>query len=288
MQVGRRVLDRSEREGFDRAVRQLHQAVHGVADLVEALELQVVLLIVHERQRRDVAFGAAALAHEHPLTGHFPLVRLAGIEPPGRIELRRRRKVDVVLHLRHHRGLVVALRQMHALALRARLVAIEIGGALLELAEILDRAQRPLRAMDLLVEEAAQADRIQSEARRLRSYIGRLVKGGVRMEIRMAVETGDAEALVLDFAFLGLVELLLRKWGQQQTQPFHLHRGDKTDHHFVIVLDRQQPAARHVAQFGMGGEKIGGGNSGVKVSGRSKSTSKRRRLRPSWVRISSI
>ena len=31
-------------------------------------------------------------------------------------------------------GLVVALRQMHALALCARLVAVEIGGALLELA----------------------------------------------------------------------------------------------------------------------------------------------------------
>ena len=133
----------------------------------------------------------------------------------------------------------MAFRQMYPFALRARLVAVEIGGALLEFAEILDRPQRPLRAMDLLVEEAAQADCVQAEARRLRSHVRRLVKGGVGMEIGMAVETGDAEALVFDLALLGLVELLLRERGQQQPQPFHLHRRDKADHHFVIVLDRQ-------------------------------------------------
>ena len=109
----------------------------------------------------------------------------------------------------------MAFRQMYPFALRARLVAVEIGGALLELAEILDRPQRPLRAVDLLIEQTAKTDGVEAEARRLRSYIGRLVKGGVGVEIGVAVETGDAEALVLDFAVLGLVELLLRERGQQ-------------------------------------------------------------------------
>ena len=70
--------------------------------------------------------------------------------------------------------------------------------------------------MDLLIEQAAKADRVQAEARRLRADIGRLVKGGVGMEIGVAVETGDAEALVRDLAVLGLVELLLRERGEQQ------------------------------------------------------------------------
>jgi hypothetical protein len=65
--------------------------------------------------------------------------------------------------------------------------------------------------VDLLVEKAAKTDGVEAEAGGLRSHVGRLVKGCVRVEIGVAVETGDAEALVLDLAVLGLVELLLRE-----------------------------------------------------------------------------
>ena len=132
----------------------------------------------------DVARGALALAHEHPLASQLLLRRLARIEPAQGVELGRRREVDDVLHLRHHRDLVDAVGQVDALALRADVVAVEVGGALLELGEVLHRAQRPLRAVDLLVEQAAQADGIQPEAGRLRADVRRLVEGRVGVEIR--------------------------------------------------------------------------------------------------------
>ena len=73
-------------------------------------------------------------------------------------------------------------------------IAVEIGGALLELGEILDRAQAALRAVNLLVEHAAQADGVQPKRR----CCGRIV--GVEMElpggvaVDMAIEAGDAQA----------------------------------------------------------------------------------------------
>ena len=105
--------------------------------------------------------------------------------------------------------------QVHALARGADVVAVEVGGALLELGEVLDRAQRALRAVDLLVEHAAQAGRVEPEARRLRPHVGRQMEGGVGVEVRVAVEAGDAQARLGDLAVLGLVELLLRERREQ-------------------------------------------------------------------------
>ena len=56
------------------------------------------------------------------------------IKAAERIQLRRGREIDDVLHLRHHRDLVGPVGQMDAFARRADVVAIEIGGALLEFA----------------------------------------------------------------------------------------------------------------------------------------------------------
>ena len=61
---------------------------------------------------RHMAVGAPALAQEHLLAGQLLLARLGRVEPPERIELRRRREIDDVLHLRHHRHLVVAVGQV--------------------------------------------------------------------------------------------------------------------------------------------------------------------------------
>src|SRR5947209_3598362 len=99
-----------------------------------------------------MTLSAPALAEEDLLTVDFLLGRLAAVEPPECIELGSRREIDDVLHLRHHGDLVGAIRQVHALAGGADVVAVEVSGALLELAEIFDRAQRAFRSMDLLVE----------------------------------------------------------------------------------------------------------------------------------------
>ena len=56
-----------------------------------------------------------------------------------------------------------AIEDVHALLDGVDLVAVEIGGALLELGEILDRAQAALGAVNLLIDHAAQADRIEPE-----------------------------------------------------------------------------------------------------------------------------
>ncbi len=64
----------------------------------------------------------------------------------------------------------------------------------------------------------------------LRAHVGRQVKGRVGVEVLMTVQAGHAETLIGGLAILRLVELLLRKWREQQPQPFHLHRRDDADH----------------------------------------------------------
>lgn len=234
---------------------------------VRPLQLQIVHVVVHERRLRDMALRAAALAHEHALTCQFLLAGQMGIEPAERVELRRRRKIDDVLHLRHHRHLVCAIGQVDALPGSADMIAVEVCGALLEFGKILDRAQRPFRPMDLLVEQTAQAGRVETEARGLRPDIGRQMKGRVGVEVGMAIEAGYAQALRRHLAVLGLIEFLLWERRQEKPQPLHLNRRDDAVHDFAVVADRQQLAAGHVAQFRMGGQEyrnIGDGNSGVR------------------------
>src|SRR5439155_931578 len=55
----------------------------------------------------------------------------------------------------------------------------KLGGALLELREVLDGSQRALGAVDQLIEDPAQAHRVDAEARRLRAIVWVLVEGGV-------------------------------------------------------------------------------------------------------------
>src|SRR3954447_6453054 len=111
--------------------------------------------------------------------------------------------------------------------------------------------------MDLLIEHATQAGGIESEARGLRANIRGQVEGSIGVEIGMAIEAGHAQALVCALAVLGLVELLLREGREQKAKPLHLDRGENANHQLVVVLDRQQLPARHIAQFRMGGEEQG-------------------------------
>ena len=82
----------------------------------------------------------APFAEKNRFSCEVLLTGFAAIQLSHGIELRRRRKVDDVLHLRHHRNLIGSARQIHALAGRAHMVAIEISRALLEFGEILYRA----------------------------------------------------------------------------------------------------------------------------------------------------
>src|SRR2546423_7523219 len=81
-------------------------------------------------------------------------------------------------------------------------VTIEVGGPEFELGEILHRPQAALRAVDLLVKEAAQAGGIQPHAPLLGPIIGVEVELPRSMSIHMAVETGHAQARVGAFAVI--------------------------------------------------------------------------------------
>src|SRR5690554_3881155 len=136
---------------------------------------------------------------------------------------------------------------MLPLARRTDMVAIEIGGMLLELGEILDRPQRTLRAVDLLVEHAAQTWRIEPKAGRPWPHIRRVMEGAIAVEIGMTIEAGNTPMLFSCLAILGLVEFLLRERREQKAQPLHLHRRDQSVHDLVMIGNRQQFAARHIA-----------------------------------------
>jgi hypothetical protein len=57
-----------------------------------------------------------------------------------------------------------AVQDVHALLHRMDGIAVEVGGALLELGEVFNRAQAAFGAMDLLVEHPSQARGIEAQA----------------------------------------------------------------------------------------------------------------------------
>ena len=103
-------------------------------------------------------------------------------------------------------------------------IAVEVGGALLELREVLDGLERALRTEEPLDVHAAQRRRIDPVAELLWSDVADEVRGAVGVAVRVAVEARHAAARAFGTAILGLVELLLRKRRQEQAQPFDLLR----------------------------------------------------------------
>jgi hypothetical protein len=63
--------------------------------------------------------------------------------------------------------------------------------------------------VDLLVEQASQADRIDSEARGLGAVIRVEMEGTVSVSVRMTIQARNAEAGLGAFAVFRLIELLL-------------------------------------------------------------------------------
>ena len=70
-----------------------------------------------------------------------------------------------------------------------------------------------------------------------------------RVPVDVTIETGDAETRLLRLAVVGRVELLLREGSHQQPQAVELDRREDVLEQPVIVVDRDDLAARDVAQF---------------------------------------
>ena len=119
--------------------------------------------------------------------------RLRRVEPARDGQLRRRREVEHVLHLGHV-GDLDPIQDVQPLLHGVDLVAVEVGRPLLELGEVLDRAQAPLRPVDLLVEQPAQAHRVQPKAPLLRPMSGVEVELARGVAVDVAVEAGHAQA----------------------------------------------------------------------------------------------
>ena len=58
-----------------------------------------------------------------------------------------------------------------------------------------------------------------------------------------------------DLAILGLIEFFLRERGEKKAQTFHLHRRNNAVHDFIEIANGEQLTARHVPEFGPGGEE---------------------------------
>ena len=106
--------------------------------------------------------------------------------------------------------LAAALQHGDALLLGRHRVAVEVGGPLLELGEILDRLQGPLRAEHALDVDAAQRRRFDAVPEFLGPHVRSQVEGPVGVAVDVAVEAGHAAAGFDAAAVVRGVELLLR------------------------------------------------------------------------------
>ena len=177
-------------------------------------------------------------------------VAFAGIEPSEDVQLRRGREVEQVLELAHEVHLAAALERVHALPRRARVVAVEVGGALLELGEVLDALQRALRSEQALDADAAQRRRVDAVPVLVGPDVADGVRGRVGVAVGMAVEARHALGRLHAPPILGQVELLLRKRREEQPQAFELFRVEDVLEEPLEVVERDQLALRHVAEVG--------------------------------------
>ena len=107
--------------------------------------------------------------------------------------------------------LAAAIQDVDALLGGDHRVAVEVGRPLLELGEVLDAFQRPLRAEQPLDVHSPQRGRVEAVAELLRADVADQVRGAVGAAVDVAVEAGDAHAGLQRPAVVGGVELLLRE-----------------------------------------------------------------------------
>jgi hypothetical protein len=165
-----------------------------------------------------MAGRALRLPEEQRLPTELRRGGLLGVELAEDVELRRRREVQDLLELAHEVDLASALQDVDALLTGDHVVPVEIGTALLELREVLDRLQCPLRAEEPLDIDPAQRRRLDPMAELLGADVADQVGRAVGVAVLVTIEAGDAEARLLAAAIGGDVELLLGKWSQQEPQ----------------------------------------------------------------------
>ena len=81
--------------------------------------------------------------------------------------------------------------------------------------------------MDLLVEQSAQAGRVEAKTPLLRPDIGIEVKLPGGMAIYVAIKARHAKAGLRGFTVIGRIEFLLRQRRQQHLKPVKLDRGQE-------------------------------------------------------------
>src|SRR4029450_12315337 len=155
-----------------------------------------------------MAARAVRLAEEKLLAAQLGLGRQRRIELAVDAELRCGREVEDLLNFGHEMHLAAALEDVDALLGRDHGIAVEVGCALLELREVLDRLERALRAEEALDVHAAQGDRVDAVAELLRADVADQVKGRVRVTVGVAIEARDATAWTIRAAIPGVVEPL--------------------------------------------------------------------------------
>src|SRR5689334_2602381 len=102
-----------------------------------------------------MAHRALPLAEEDLFAAELAFCSRLGVKSAEYRQLRRRRKIEHILglcHVRNH----AARKFLEALFHGANRITVEVSRPLLELGEVLDRAQAALRAMNLLIENSAQ------------------------------------------------------------------------------------------------------------------------------------
>ena len=171
-----------------------HHAVDH-ARLVEALGLQ----IVHRGCRCSTAPGGSSRTAPCRRRAAWPRssarVALRRIELAVDAELRRRREVEQLLELGHEVDLAAALEDVDALLGGDHRIAVEVGGALLELGEVLDAssARAASRTGAGCSRRAATACRCDGGTPAAGCRPTRWV-GAVGVAVGVAVEAGHAAA----------------------------------------------------------------------------------------------
>src|ERR1035437_8251231 len=177
VQVGRRVLDAAEREGLDRAVVTHHHAVLHML-LVEAFRMKIVHRVVG-KVRGCMAACTLSLAEEDLLPAQLGGGGLGWVQFAVPSQLWRWREVENLLKFRHRTHLASALQYIGAFLCRNHLIAIEVGGSLLELRKVLNRLQGPLGTEEPLNVQAAQCRSFNAMAKLLWPDIAHQVEGAI-------------------------------------------------------------------------------------------------------------
>src|SRR6267378_2012214 len=148
------------------------------------------------------------------------------------------RKVQQFLKFSHEMNLATAFQYVHPFLSRDDRIAIEIRCPLLELREVLDCFQRSLRAKQPLNVNAAQRRCFDPMAKLLRPNVADEMECPVCSTVRMTIKTGHTAARLFRTAVIGLIELLLRERGEQQSQPLDLFGIENAVKDLIEVIDR--------------------------------------------------